>query len=156
MIKTRVGIGADTPCRADAPALRAVSGSLRFQFQQATDMIARKDNSAISIPGDTKQVLRQDAYLLAMHQTPEQTRTLSQECVTLIAASRGYFDKVLQEGGKAGTSKGQEVVNDLLEFVEKRAKDAVDAIDESLEMTVEDMATIENAIDAYFAPVTLE
>ena len=151
MIKTRVGIGADTPCRADAPALRTVSGSLRFQFQQATDMITRKDNSAINIPGDTKQVLRQDAYLLAMHQTPEQTRKLSQECVCLIAASRGYFDKVLQEGGKAGTSKGQEIVNGMMEFVESRANDALIAIDESLEMSLEDLATIENAIEAYFA-----
>ena len=36
---TRVGVGADTrKCRADAPALRSVVGSLRFEFQQAMDL----------------------------------------------------------------------------------------------------------------------
>eukprot|EP00804_Cyclotella_cryptica_P014713 CCRYP_020186-RA/>CCRYP_020186-RA protein AED:0.12 eAED:0.12 QI:108/1/1/1/1/1/3/2977/774 len=150
---TRVGVGADTPCRADAPALRTVAGSLRFQFQQATDMITRKDgspNNPVS-SGDTKQVLRQEAFLLAMHQGPNQTRKLSQECISLIAASRGYLDKVIQEGSKAGTPKGIEVMDRLMEYVESKASDAIATIDTSLEMSLEHMALIENAIETYFA-----
>lgn len=114
-------------------------------------MITRKDNSAIDAPGHTKQVLRQDAYLLAMHQTPHQTRKLSEECCSLIAASRGYFDNVLREGGKAGTQKGQNVVDGLIQYLESEVGDAMKAIDESLEMSLEDLAVIESAIEAYFA-----
>jgi flagellar biosynthesis/type III secretory pathway protein FliH len=114
-------------------------------------MITRKDNSAINAPGDTKQLLRQEAFLLAMHQSSDEKRKLSQECVSLIAASRGYFDKILQEGHKAGTSKGQDVVNGLLKHVELQVGDTIAAIDDSLEMSLEDMALIENAIEGYFA-----
>ena len=145
-----MGVGADTPCRADAPALRTISGSLRFQFQQATDMITSNGNSESNAPGDSKQALRRDAFLLAMHQTPEQTRALSQECVCLIAASRGHFDKIIQEGGKAGTAKGHAHVAGLLEFVEKKCILTMAAIDKTLEMSLEDFASIENAIKDYF------
>ena len=145
-----MGVGADTPCRADAPALRTVSGSLRFQFQQATDMITRNDNSESTAPGDSKQALRRDAFLLAMHQSPGQTRALSQECVCLIAASRGHFDKIIQEGGKAGTTKGHAHVKGLMEFVEKKCSSTMSAIDVTLVMSLEDFAMIENAIKDYF------
>lgn len=116
-------------------------------------MITRKDSSSNNpaSSGDTKQVLRQEAFLLAMHQGPNQTRKLSQECISLIAASRGYLDRVLQEGGKAGTPKGIEVMDGLMEYVESKASDAITTIDESLEMSLEHMALIENAIECYFA-----
>jgi len=121
-------------------------------------MVTRKDSSVACESGDAKQLRRQEAFLLAMYQTPEQTRTLSQECVTLIAASRGYFDKLLEEGQmyKAGSAKGQETVEGLIRYVEDRAKDVVADIDESLEMSLEDLVVIENAIKAYFAQTGLE
>ena len=85
---TRVGVGADTRnCRADAPALRSVVGSLRFEFQQAMDVLnsnGSSNASPSSTAGDiTKQVKRRDAFLLAMHQEPKEVRKLSQECIAL-------------------------------------------------------------------------
>jgi F0F1-type ATP synthase alpha subunit len=86
-----------------------------------------------------------------MHQKPNQSRKLSQECISLIAASRGYLDNVLREGGKAGTPKGKEVIDGLLEYVEREAGDVTKVIDETLEMSLESMALIESSIQAYFA-----
>ena len=61
---TRVGIGADTPCRADAPALRNLIGGLRFDFAQAASLDGAGANS-----GADRQILKRDAYLLALHKT---------------------------------------------------------------------------------------
>eukprot|EP00986_Skeletonema_menzelii_P007467 scaffold2937_cov137-Skeletonema_menzelii.AAC.8 len=53
-------LNADVSCRADAPALRSVVGSLRFEFQQAMD--AMDTATASSIVGNKKQVQRRDAF----------------------------------------------------------------------------------------------
>merc|ERR1719183_2126595 len=101
---TRVGIGADTRnCRADAPALRSVVGSLRFEFQQAMDVMDTSLSTSTlpgaSIEGDFRQVQRRDAYLLAMNQRTDEARKLSEECVALLAASQGYLDGQTTMGG---------------------------------------------------------
>lgn len=147
---TRVGVGADTvSCRADAPALRSVVGSLRFEFQQAMDVMDTA--TASSIVGNKKQVQRRDAFLLAMHQESNQRRKLSHECIALLAASRGHLDAVLAEGGLAGTDQGREAIDGLIEYVESNASGAVAEIESSLDLSNEGKSLLEDAIASYFS-----
>jgi F0F1-type ATP synthase alpha subunit len=153
---TRVGVGADTvSCRADAPALRSVVGSLRFEFQQAMDVMESKSTTATTggaaIVGNKKQVQRRDAFLLAMHQESNEMRKLSHECTALLAASRGHLDAVLAKGGLAGTAEGRQAIDGLIDFVEQNASGVVTEIDSTLDMSVEGRSTLEDAITSYFA-----
>ena len=154
---TRVGVGADTvSCRADAPALRSVVGSLRFEFQQAMDVMESKSTTTATtggaaIVGNKKQVQRRDAFLLAMHQESNQMRKLSHECIALLAASRGHLDAVLAKGGLAGTAEGRQAIDGLIEFVEKNASGVVTEIDSTLDMSIEGRSVLEDAIASYFA-----
>ncbi|KAL7534539.1 hypothetical protein ACHAXR_005936 [Thalassiosira sp. AJA248-18] len=164
---TRVGVGADTlTCRADAPALRSVVGSLRFEFQQAMDVLdsssgVSSSSSSLSTTvssslvakaaGDTtKQVQRRDAFLLAMHQEPNEVRKLSQECLALLAASRGHLDGVLANGGMAGTLEGKEAMEGLLTYVENESGEIMQSIDETLDLSLDDRNVLEEAIESYF------
>jgi len=152
---TRVGVGADTrTCRADAPALRSVVGSLRFEFQQAMDVMDSSASSsalsATSAVGDTKAVRRRDAFLLAMHQEPKEMRKLSQECIALLAASRGHLDGVIAKGGMAGTSKGKEAMEGMLEYVGKEAGEIVQSIDLTLDLALDERNVLDEAIESYF------
>ena len=150
---TRVGVGADTvSCRADAPALRSVVGSLRFEFQQAMDVMDSATASAIA--GNQKQVQRRDAFLLAMHQEPNERRTLSQECVALLAASRGDLDAILADGGLAGTDKGRDTIEGLFQFVESNASEVVAEIENTLDLTSEGRSVLEDTISSHFSKVS--
>lgn len=152
---TRVGVGADTLSRADAPALRSVVGSLRFEFQQALDL---SPDSSSSSPGsmggggddNSRQVRRRDAFLLAMYQEVHEGRKLSDECTLLLAASRGHLDSVLAEGGMAGTLMGQETIKRMLEYVRIEAGEITHSIDETLDLSSEGRSALEDAIIAYF------
>jgi F-type H+-transporting ATPase subunit alpha len=161
---TRVGVGADTlTCRADAPALRSVVGSLRFEFQQALDLspntVSSSSSSSKGIAGieedndNTRQVRRRDAFLLAMHQEVHEGRKLSHECTLLLAASRGHLDGVLAKGGKAGTSMGRKMIEGLLEYVtnETQTGEIIRSIDETLDLSSEGRDLLENAIVVYFS-----
>ena len=149
---TRVGVGADTPCRADAPALRSVVGSLRFEFQQAMDL-SGGDGASSRSAGDARQVRRRDAFLLAMHQESNEGRKLSDECAVLLAASRGHLDGVLVDGGKAGTSRGREAIEGMLEYVGNEAGGIIRSIDDTLDLSPEDRNALEETIKAYFLDV---
>jgi F-type H+-transporting ATPase subunit alpha len=160
---TRVGVGADTlTCRADAPALRSVVGSLRFEFQQALDLSPDTLSSSSSLKGiaggeedndNARQVRRRDAFLLAMHQEVHEGRKLSHECTLLLAASRGHLDDVLAKGGKAGTSLGRDMIEGLLEYVtnETETGEIIRSIDKTLELSLEGRDLLENAIVSYFS-----
>ncbi len=150
---TRVGVGADTvSCRADAPALRSVVGSLRFEFQQAMDVMDTSATSTASaIVGNKKQVQRRDAFLLAMHQEANQRRKLSQECIALLAASRGHLDRVIADGGLAGTEQGKESIDGLIEFVENNASGVVAEIESTLDLSSEGRSALEDTIASYFS-----
>ena len=161
---TRVGVGADTlTCRADAPALRSVVGSLRFEFQQALDLspntVSSSSSSSKGIAGieedndNTRQVRRRDAFLLAMHQEVHEGRKLSHECTLLLAASRGHLDGVLAKGGKAGTPMGRKMIEGLLEYVtnETQTGEIIRSIDETLDLSSEGRDLLENAIVVYFS-----
>ncbi len=151
---TRIGVGADTRnCRADAPALRSVIGSLRFEFQQATDMMT--PNSIVGAGKNSKQAQRRDAFLLAMHQELNEGRKLSEECVALLAASHGHFDAVIADGGMPGTLKGKEALAGMLEHVQNEAGEIMQSIDETLDLSFEERNILDEAIKEYFSSVRI-
>lgn len=147
---TRVGVGADTRnCRADAPALRSVVGSLRFEFQQATDMMS--PNTAEGAGKNLKQEQRRDAFLLAMHQEPNEGRKLSQECVLLLAASRGHLDAVIADGGMPGSVKGKEALAGMLQYLHNEAGEIMQSIDDTLDLSFDERNVLDEAIQEYFS-----
>ncbi|KAL7546416.1 hypothetical protein ACHAWF_009757 [Thalassiosira exigua] len=146
---TRVGVGADTlACRADAPALRCVAGSLRFEFQQAADVIADKGiegGGGGGRGGDaSRQLRRRDAYLLAMRQRSDEGRRLSESCLALLAAAGGYLDDV--KGGEDA------VVEGLLRSCREGedSGEVMRAVDETLELSPEGREVLERAAREYF------
>jgi len=138
---TRVGIGADTNSRADAPAMRGLAGGLRFEFAQALSLEGADVNS-----GADKQLLKKNEYLLAMHQEMEEGRTLSENCVCLLAASLGSFSDTVRQGGTAGTELGQSVVKGLIGHAWQYVPDAMLEIDNSLDLTPSVRSKLEDMI----------
>mmetsp|Transcript_35653 Transcript_35653/g.52296 ORF Transcript_35653/g.52296 Transcript_35653/m.52296 type:complete len:807 (+) Transcript_35653:334-2754(+) len=142
---TRIGIGADTNCRADAPALRELVGGLRFEFAQAAALEGATDSAT------NKQILRQSAWLLAMHQTGGDGQSLSEECVTLMAAKLGCLDDVVKAGNRAGTSEGEKTLRDLVQHVKSAVPEVMKEIDETVDMTVSDRMRLEEAVRGFFS-----
>ena len=142
---TRVGIGADTKSRADAPAMRELAGGLRFDFAQADSLDGAGEGS-----GADKQILKKKAYLLAFHQEGGEERSLSENCVVLIAARSGALDDTIKEGGTAGTELGKEAISKLIEHVRKAAPDALNGIDESLDLNSSIKDELETIVKEYF------
>merc|ERR1719330_795359 len=127
---TRVGIGADTPCRADAPAMRGLAGGLRFDFAQAASLEGAGANS-----GAEKQLLKRESYLLAMHQNPGEVRLLSENCAALLAASLGRLDATVEAGGVAGTELGSETIKGLMDRLWQSSPSAMEEIDHTLDLS---------------------
>ena len=141
---TRVGIGADTESRADAPAMRNLAGGLRFDFAQASAVDGAEANS-----GADKLVLKKKAYLLAMHQKLNDRRKLSDNCVALLAASIGSLNDIIEQGFTAGTESGENAINGLLMHVQKEAPSSMREIDETLDMNASVREELEAAIKSY-------
>jgi F-type H+-transporting ATPase subunit alpha len=143
---TRVGIGADTESRADAPAIRRIAAGVRLDLAQSASMDGAEVNTA-----SIKQILKRNAWLLAMHQEPSQGgRSLSESCVVLLAASIGSLNETTESGGLAGTVAGQTVIKELLEHVRSRAPSVMNGINESFDITGEARTELEEAIRSYF------
>lgn len=144
---TRVGIGADTESRADAPAVRRMVEGLRLDLAQAASMDGAEVTAASS-----KQVRKRNAWLLAMHQKPGQGgRTLAESCVALLAASTGALDDTIDQGGAAGTDLGQSTMRDLIAHVESVAPDAVTEINETLDINPARRTELVDAIHSFFS-----
>jgi len=142
---TRVGVGADTPCRADAPAMRGLAGGLRFDFAQASSLEGAGKNSGVE-----KQILKKESYLLAMHQGPGESRTLSENCVALLAASLGLLNSTIMEGGKAGTETGSKAIQGLLNHVWQSSPDSMAEIDQTLDLCPSARSELDTLIGEYF------
>jgi F0F1-type ATP synthase alpha subunit len=144
---TRVGIGADTASRADAPAIRRMVEGLRLDLVQAASM-----EGAETTVASAKQIRKRNAWLLAMHQKPGQGgRTLSESCVALLAASIGALNDTIDSGGLAGTPKGESVMRDLLLHVKTVAPDAVAEIDETQDIGVDRRKELVKAVESFFS-----
>jgi F0F1-type ATP synthase alpha subunit len=144
---TRIGIGADTQSRADAPAMRRVVEGLRLDLSQAESMEGADFESIAS----KKQVRSAQAWLLAMHQPPSsEPRNLSESCVALLAASSGALDTSIDSGILAGSEEGTELIRSLLDHVNKNATDCMEEIDSTLDFSDETKISLQEAITAYF------
>lgn len=143
---TRIGIGADTPCRADAPAMRTLAGGLRFNFAQAASLEGAGENS-----GADKQILKRDSYLLAMHQESGEVRTLSENCVALLASSLGLLDSTVQMGGRGGTELGSKTMKELLEHVWQTSPGIMDEIDQKLDISPSVRSELETIAKDFFS-----
>ena len=143
---TRVGIGADTQSRADAPALRSIAEGLRLDLSQAMSL-----DGAEATTASEKQRKRQQALLLAMYQTAGSGgRRLAESCCALLAAKEGYLDAAVDAGALAGTEKGDQLMRNLLDHTTSVAAEAMDDIDESLSISVKDRAELKEAIVSFF------
>lgn len=140
---TRIGIGADTKSRADAPALQALTGGIRFELAQSFDAMENTSNAA-----DRISITKRDAWLLSMYQNPGQIRTLSEECVALMAVKLGVLDDIVNNESKAN---GLIEMNKMLEHVSNEVGDDMKGIDETLDFISDESRTrIEKAIENYF------
>jgi len=149
---TRVGIGADTVSRADAPALRKIAEGLRLDLSQAASMEGAETNTVAS----RKQVRRQSALLLAMHQETgwREVRRLSESCVALLAASEGELDDSIDQGALAGTEEGKRVMEGLLDHARSEAASTMAEIDQTLDVTAESKRRLMEVIASYFSAVS--
>jgi F0F1-type ATP synthase alpha subunit len=145
---TRVGIGADTPSRADAPAMRRVVEGLRLNLAQAASM----DGADFALTSSQKQLRKSNALLLAMHQEAQSgARMLSESCTVLLAATKGHLDGTVDKGIVAGSAEGDKIISDLLKHVSSTAPGALAEIDETEDMSEDCMKEIEAAIESFFS-----
>lgn len=145
---TRIGIGADTESRADAAAMRRVVEGLRLDLSQALDM----DAADVGTNASKKQIRNASAWLLAMHQPSSSgSRSLSESCVALLAASGGHLNDDVDNGNVAGTAEGEKLMKRLLEHVNLEAPTAMSEIDSSQDLTDITRESIEDAIKSFFS-----
>jgi F0F1-type ATP synthase alpha subunit len=148
---TRIGIGADTDSRADAPALRNMVEGLRLLLAQGAHMEGAEVNNA-----SKKQIRMQNSLLLAMHQAGGSGgRHLSESCTVLLAALQGHLDDTVDKGHLAGTEQGERVIEGLLEYVRTNAPSAVAEIDKTLELRDDVKEELTTAMKSYFASLSL-
>lgn len=144
---TRVGIGADTQSRADAPAMRKIVEGLRLEISQAASM----DGADMQNNASKKQMRKANALLLVMHQEPgAQSRLLSESCALMHAASKGYLDDTVDRGVVPGSQEGDELLSGLLDYVKSNAPEAVAEVDETNDIGDESFQALDAAIKAYF------
>ena len=144
---TRIGIGADTNSRADAAAMRKVVEGLRLDLSQSFDM----DGADVGTNASKNQVRKSKAWLLAMYQpSASGSRRLSESCVALLAASKGYLNDSIDKGILAGTPEGEKLMKDLLEHVKLEALGAMSEIDSSMDLTEASDKAIEDAMQSFF------
>ena len=137
----RVGIGADTESRADAPALRRIAEGLRLELSQAANVDGSDSSNATK-----KQLRKSKALLLAMHQTAGSGgRRLSESCTALLAASKGFLDESVDEGITAGSVEGDGIIRRLLDHVKGAVPTAMEDVDNTKDISEEAMKEIEGA-----------
>lgn len=143
---TRIGIGADTQSRADAPAIRRIAEGMRLELSQAASMVGTEATAA-----SRKQIRRQQALLLAMHQPAGSGgRRLSESCTVLLAAKQGFLDQSIDDGALPGTKEGDAVMKKLMEHVQSTAPDIMHEIDESLDISEKGRSALTASIASFF------
>jgi len=144
---TRIGIGADTVSRADAPAIRRIVEGIRLDMAQAASM----DGAELSTKASIGQVRKRKAWLLAMHQDCTKTRSLGESCVALLAATVGALDSAVDNSDGYQVSKGMEKkLEALLEHVSKTEPQALEEINSTMDLSPEGRASIVAAIESFF------
>jgi len=147
---TRIGIGADTVSRADAPALRKVVEGLRLLLSQAKDHL-QGVGSQSGDAATVKQILRSKALFLALHQEPGKgARRLSESCALLLAATQGLLDNVVAgDSVAAGEEGGAQVVSGILKHLHETIPKVMNEIDDTLDLTDENKASLLESLKSH-------
>jgi F0F1-type ATP synthase alpha subunit len=146
---TRVGIGADTQSRADAPAIRHIAEGIRLELAQAA--VSSMTGVEATNHATRKQLRRQMALLLAMYQpSGSPSRRLSESCTLLLAAREGYLDDAIENEAVAGTFDGEDLMEHLLLHVKATASGIMDEIDSTLDISDESRRQLTESIAEFF------
>lgn len=143
---TRVGIGADTNSRADAPALQPLIGGLRFTLAQA----AEEEEQVL----DSKNLLQRqrDALLLAMYTKPNTVRTLAEECICLMAVKSLVTSP--PSGGSSSTTtttEKEELMDRLIDYVYHHVPSSIiQEINDTFELNPSSKELIQSSIESFF------
>merc|ERR1711923_427808 len=86
---TRIGIGKDTSSQSDAKALSKIASGLRLELLYALDNNDQPPEEFLT----EKKRIRCQAYFNIMQQQQQQTRSLADSCILLLAVTFGYMDK---------------------------------------------------------------
>jgi F0F1-type ATP synthase alpha subunit len=150
---TRIGIGADTESRADAPAIRRIAEGLRLELAQASDNLLMTSGNAATAA--LYQNRKQQSLLLAMHQesaADTKPRKLSESCVALLAAQKGLLNQFVENGNvQPGSEEGTRLINDLLHCVNKDIPKVLSNIDKTLDITKEEQDSIIQSIQSFIS-----
>jgi F0F1-type ATP synthase alpha subunit len=146
---TRIGIGADTPSRADAPAIRRIAEGVRLELAQAAT--SSLTGTVTASEATQQQMRRKKALLLAMYQpSGSAIRRLSESCAVLLAAREGYLDASIDRGLVPGSSGGAELIAQLLEHVHNSADNVMKEIDVTLDISEASRGQLTETIAAFF------
>jgi len=128
---------------AQRKAMRAVSGSLRLQIAQYRDMAVFAQFGA-DIDSATASLLKRGERLVRLLIQPaERNYNLSQQVVLLLAAQGGNFDNY-------DLNKISSTAALLLDFLNKNAKQVIDNIIKTGELTDADKACLEKQFSEFF------
>ena len=146
---TRIGVGADTPSRADAPAIRRIAEGIRLELVQSA--MSSMTGSEVSSSATQNQIRRQQALLLAMYQPQgAPIRRLSDSCTVLLSARHGYLDNCIDQKVLAGSDDGMTVIGNLLQHVHTTIEDVMDEIDVTLDITDSSKNKLTSSIADFF------
>lgn len=141
---TRVGIGADTNSRADAPALQPFIGGLRFTLAQAAE------EEEDQVVGSSKNLLQRqrDALLLAMYTKPNTVRTLAEECICLMAVPLLLTSPL---SGSSTTEEKEELMDRLIHYVYRHIPSSIiEEINETFELNPSSKEVIQSSMESFF------
>lgn len=135
---TRVGIGADTESRADAPAIRRIAEGVRLDLAQSASMEGAEATTA-----SANQARKRQAWMLAMQQEAGATRLLSESCTVLLAASMGVLNDFVDD-------EDSNVITELMQHVQTRVPQVLQEIDDTFDIAAESQKELEESIRSYF------
>jgi F0F1-type ATP synthase alpha subunit len=147
---TRIGIGADTPSRADAPAIRRIAEGTRLELVQASR--SSMTGTETSNSASQRQLRKHRALLLAMHQPPgAPIRRLSDSCTALLVAKLGYLDTYVgYDNIQAANVEATAVIQNVLLHVQSNVKDVIDEIDITLDISNSSKTRLTESIAKFF------
>ena len=151
---TRIGIGKDTPCRADAKVIQKISSGLRLELLYGLDNIDDLTN---------KKRIRYQAYLNIMEQSKDNDgsssiRSLVDSVILILAVKLGFMDAyVVQdiEENNNNTTTTTIIGNDLLQSVknDKSTESILKVINDTYDFSndIEDEKILKDCITSFFS-----
>jgi hypothetical protein len=95
-------------------------------------------------------MLKKESYLLVMHQEVGMERTLSENCVALLAASMGLYESTVMREVLLGQMRGiKECKTLLLDHVRKSSPNSMTTIDQTFDLSASVRSELESVLTAY-------